>query len=76
MKVIDQFSNDGIGCKTCVKFVLSHCLVLIRLDCYSTLFEFCLLLVKLSWSGAGWFVGFVYIVDKVFGKVSVVDDLC
>ena len=76
MKVIDQFSNDGIGCKTCVKFVLSHWLVSIRLDCYSTLFEFCLLLVKLSWCGAGWFVGFVYIVDRVFGKVSVVDDLC
>jgi len=31
LKVIGQFRDDGISCKTCVKFVLSHWLVLIHL---------------------------------------------
>jgi len=62
LKVICQFSDDGIGCRTRVKFVLSHWSVLI-----------CLLLVKLSWSVRGPFVGFIHIVrTKPFLKVPVV----
>ena len=31
MNVIGQFSHDGIDCRTCVKFVISHWSVSIRL---------------------------------------------
>ena len=32
LKVIGQFRHDGIGCKTCVKFVGSRWLVLVSFD--------------------------------------------
>ena len=61
--MIGQFSHDGIGSKTRVKFVVSHWWVLIHL-----------LLVKLSvfWSlllsrsVRSLFVGFVSVMDKSF----------
>jgi len=53
--VIGQFIDDGIGCKTCVEFVLSHWSGSIHL-----------LLVKLSCFVRGPFVGFVYIAAKSF----------
>ena len=63
LNVIGQFSHDGIGWKTRVKFVISHWYVSIRL-----------LLVKLSvfWSLLSSrsvrspFVGFVSVMDKPF----------
>ena len=51
--MIGQFSCDVIGCKTRVKFINSNRSVSIRL-----------LLVKLSRSVCGLFVGFVYVVNK------------
>ena len=51
--MIGQFSHDFIGCKTRVKSVNSNWSVSIRL-----------LLVKLSRSVCGLFVGFVYVVNK------------
>ena len=51
--LIGQFSRDVIGCKTCVKLINSNYSVSIRL-----------LLVKLSRSVCGLFIGFVYVVNK------------
>jgi len=39
LNVIGQFIDDGIGCKTCVEFVLSHWsgsinLLLVKLSCF------------------------------------------
>ena len=53
--MIGQFSHDGIGCKTRVKFVISHWWVSIRL-----------LLLKLSPSVRSPFVGFASVMDKTF----------
>ena len=52
ISLIGQFSRDVIGCKTRVKSVNSNRSVSIRL-----------LLVKLSCSVCGLFVGFVYVVN-------------
>ena len=53
--LIGQFSRDVIGSKTRVKFVNSNWSVSIRL-----------LLVKLSRSVCSLFIGFVYVVNKLF----------
>ena len=53
LNVIGQFSHDGIGWKTCVKFVISYWYWLVSICLFGSkigLFLVCLLLVKLGWS--------------------------
>jgi len=59
-----KISFYGIGCKTRVKFVVSHWSVSIRLLLVKLVgFRSVLLLVKLSRSVTSPFVGFVFVVD-------------
>ena len=69
LNVIGQFSHDGIGWKTRVKFVISHWWVSIRLLLVLLLVKSVgFLSVLLSRSVRSPFVGFVSVMDKSWPK--------